>query len=703
MSVPFDIYNPTDFLLTRVQLYAGSSVSGPTGAIGPTGDVGATGPTGPTGLAGIDGLIGPTGPTGATGPTGSAGPTGPTGATGSTGPTGTAGATGPTGLSGSGGVTGPTGPDGAVNHVDYVSVGSGGDYPTLANALSSGATRCQLISDLTESSALPVTTELYILIDPGVTWTLSASSVINSGLVEIRGRPGIVICTTNYPLGDGITDLYLYGIHLNTNAPTGNRTLINPGLTTNISIVDCESYNSNSGVVTEAAVAYASLVIDRTLYNSTLDTTLVTGRVSITRVITPASHYLTGYIYDLSLTTAVTLTFTNATAENIYIDPYLAFDSTGLTITATDSNISKVTVGNGLLGNLTRSSITDMYVRHTLSTSSSAVVFEESVLDGVRTKSGGGTGTWTLQAELDRSVIRNIQINRSVNLLIISSSSTNSVISDITVIDGDTPSLVVITLSSSAYDVLIRNIFVSTVSTFQISQDVSSKAWVGLSVINIHAGLIQIGDLVLNTISNGTIHDIVGETINITAISNINNTLISSIRGNLTLGHSNSSISGNNTYVNGVYGNFTVGTFNILNIDSCVGPIFTLLTSVSRSSFQSLHLTALSYDTITSTAGIEPTMSDCDWKGCRFESVTNNNLNFEGDYRLEDIDAATPGALNLEIDGGGTSIISSVRWNRPGEPGGSIIVSDSIGATIWFILCTSNNPIVATNSIACTP
>jgi hypothetical protein len=59
--------------------------------------------------------------------------------------------------------------------LDYTTVGSGGDYPTVFAAIAAGKFTLKIISDTFEAQQIFVTSNLYILVDANVTWTLIRS------------------------------------------------------------------------------------------------------------------------------------------------------------------------------------------------------------------------------------------------------------------------------------------------------------------------------------------------------------------------------------------------------------------------------------------------------------------------------------------------------------------------------------------------
>lgn len=756
MSVPFNIYDPVELLLSRVKLYTGvtgptgpagdigpTGITGPTGpagstgVTGPTGETGPTGATGITGLDGLDGLVGPTGAigvqgldglvgtaggTGPTGPTGitgddsAGGETGPAGPTGATGPTGVDGGTGPTGNTGSNGaigITGPAGPVGATgatgptgastvstNSPNYVSVGVGGEYPTVEDALTAGDYNCQIISNLTENSALPVSTHLRIKLNPDVTWTLAASSVITSGVVDIKSVGGAIVCTANYPISNGVTYLFLEGVVLNTVSATANRNLINPNSNAHISVIDCQSLNSESGVVDTTALAYSSLLIERSLYQSSLNTTSVTGTVALRYVTTGADHVLTGRIYDLMVTTDTSLTLSYATVEHLYLSPDAVGDEV-TTITAANSTLHDLNLGSISFGNLTECNLRDIRVRSNVNTNG-AVVFDNCVIDRITADTQAGTSTWTMQCQLDHTLITNIQCNSTTDLSIVIASSTKSTISSVTIVDTDGASSLTINIGTSTHDT-VNNIKLSLASTFQlIRATVGTSTWNYMHVADIYAGTVQIGSDSVADFLKSLITDITADTITVTSGDEFKNNLISSVRGDLTVGHTSYAIDATGTKVKGLHGNLTIGTLNTLNISDCIGAVFNLDASGISSTIESLHLTSLRYNTIN-TPNTPPSLVNNVWRSCHFGIVTNSSLTFSGTCRLEDINVINPGIYNLLIIGDTVGIICSTRWNLPGEPGGSIIVSDNIGDEIWFVLCTSNIAILADNCTECTP
>lgn len=402
-----------------------SSPAGPTGPLGPEGAIGLQGPqgeqgdqgptgpqgdAGPQGPQGISGPLGPTGPQGPKGPAGidgGPGPTGPTGPTGEVGPAGAdsiiqgpigpegpQGPQGPTGPQGVDGPAGPTGPTAPSLGPDMVTVGSGGDYSTIANAVSAGKFRFRVLSDRDINShiiSFPV--HLYIELNQGVKLVLSGSSILTGCEITIigLGSGSEVECYQNAPL-TGIYTLNL--ININLLQPNGTTYLVSPQTTCEMYLEDVAFTATGGGLLdTSGSPPIFERLIMRnvTCYSGQsytgikhLDIDGYTVRAHSFRTV------FSGFVKNVRLltsevTTTVTVSAVNAVIDGITPDinsaeaPLLDLD--GLS----GSTISNVRVGEVELGSLTNCLLFNFTIDQIITivtTSISGVTFDLFTVNG---------------------------------------------------------------------------------------------------------------------------------------------------------------------------------------------------------------------------------------------------------------------------------------------------------------------------------
>jgi Collagen triple helix repeat (20 copies) len=272
-----------------------AGVRGPTGATGSTGSTGSTGPTGPTGAQGTTGNTGPTGPTGSAGSNGSTGPTGPTGSTGST---GSQGPTGPTGSTGSTGSTGPTGPTGNTGSTGSTGLGYGILSSTTSLNIATGTSTFTLGSGQTFGS------NAYAVGQRVRAYYTSGATNFMEGLISSY-TSNILQITVDFVGGSGTYSSWQIGLtgQQGPTGPTGangsNGSTGPTGANGPTGPTGANGSNGSTGPTgptgangqaldTTYALTYASSLAP-TYSNGTVQTTTLTGNVTINGFTSPSS------------------------------------------------------------------------------------------------------------------------------------------------------------------------------------------------------------------------------------------------------------------------------------------------------------------------------------------------------------------------------------------------------------------------------